>query len=68
MNPQAVAIVVSPLKHLQSTQAQEMKRFSIRPLVINRDVELSPTEIQVFRAKFSYLESTGVTDAEKGCI
>ena len=51
MNPQAVAIVISPLKRLQSTQAQEMKRFSIRPLVINRDVELSPTEIQVSRAK-----------------
>ena len=48
MNPVAVGIIVSPLKRLQNTQAMELERFSIKPLVINQDVELSADEIKVF--------------------
>ena len=50
MNPDAVGIIVSPLKRLQSTQAKELERFLINPLVINQDIELSPAEIKVLRA------------------
>ena len=48
MNPKAVAIIVSPLKYLQSTQAQELKRFLINPLVINQDTELSQANTKVY--------------------
>ena len=50
MNLDAVAIIVSPLKRLQSTQAKELERFLMKPLVVNQDVELSPAEIKVFCA------------------
>ena len=47
MDPDAVAIIVSPLKRLQITQAEELERFLIKPLVINQDTDLSPLQIQV---------------------
>ena len=52
MDPEAVAIIVSPLKRLQVTQAEELKRFLIKPLVINQDVDLSSFQIKVFRIIF----------------
>jgi len=54
MNPEAVGIVVSPLKRLQSTQAKELERFLIKPLVINQDVELLPAEIKVSHIEFHW--------------
>jgi len=47
MDLEAVAIIISPLKRLQITQAEALQRFLIKVLVINQDVELSPLEIQV---------------------
>ena len=52
MNPKAVGIIVSPLKRLQSTQARELERFQIKPLVINQDIELSLAEIKVLHTVF----------------
>ena len=52
MNPEAVGIIVSLLKRLQSTQARELERFQIKPLVINQDIKLSQTEIKVSCARF----------------
>jgi hypothetical protein len=51
-DPGAVAIVVSPLKRLQITQAEELERFLIKPLVINQDVDLSSLQIKVFHVTF----------------
>ena len=51
MDPKAIAIIVSPLKRLQTSQAEELKRFLIEPLVINEDAELSSLEIEVFQVK-----------------
>ena len=48
MDPRAVAIIISPLKRLQTSQAEELKRYLIKPLVINQDAELSRPEIEVF--------------------
>ena len=50
MDPKAVAIILSPLKRLQITQAEELGRFLVKPLVINEDTELSPLQIKVYRA------------------
>ena len=54
MNPKAVAIVISPLKRLQITQAEVLERFLIKPLVINQDMELSESllEIKVYCIAF----------------
>jgi hypothetical protein len=52
MDPAAIAIIISPLKRLQTTQAEELERFLIRPLVINQDSELSLSQIQVSRVEF----------------
>ena len=52
MDPDAVAVIISPLKRLQSTQARELERFLIKPLAINQDIELSLAEIKVFRNAF----------------
>jgi ATP-dependent helicase YprA (DUF1998 family) len=52
MDPKAIAIIISPLKRLQTTQAEELRRFLIKPLVINQDTELSPVDIKVFYIKF----------------
>jgi ATP-dependent helicase YprA (DUF1998 family) len=51
MDPNAVAVVISPLKRLQTTQAEELERLLIKPLVINQDAELSQLEIEVFRVE-----------------
>lgn len=48
MNPEAVGIIISPLKRLQSTQGREFERFMLKPLVINQDVVLSSNNIKVF--------------------
>ena len=48
MDPDAVAIIISLLKRLQSTQARELERFLIKLLVINQDIELLLAEIKVF--------------------
>ena len=48
MDPRAVAIIISPLKRLQTSQAEELKRYLIKPLVINQDAKLSRPEIEVF--------------------
>ena len=42
MDPVAVAIVISPLKRLQITQAEALERFLIKPLV-SRPYEISKT-------------------------
>lgn len=47
MDPQAVAIIISPLKRLQVAQAKELERLLIKPLVINQDTELAPLQIKV---------------------
>ena len=52
MDPEAVSIIISPLKRLQATQAEELERFMIRPLVINEDTELSTLQIQVPHVAF----------------
>jgi len=52
MNLEAIAIIISPLKRLQTTQARELERFLIKPLAINQDVELSLAEIKVPRIEF----------------
>ena len=52
MNLKAVAIVISPLKHLQITQAEALERFLIKPLMINQDMELSLLEIKVYYIAF----------------
>ena len=52
MDPEAVSIIVSPLKRLQITQAEELERFLLKPLVINQDMDLSPLQIQVLRVAF----------------
>lgn len=41
MDLEAVAIIISPLKRLQVTQAEELERFLLRPLVINEDTDQS---------------------------
>ena len=60
MNPEAVGIIISPLKRLQSTQARELERFQIKPLVINQDIELSLAEIKVSHAAFHLNHSSRV--------
>ena len=68
MDPAVVGVIISPLKRLQSTQARELERFLLKPLVINQDVVLSPTQIKVFHIDLIYiidLESTDVPDAKK---
>jgi len=52
MDPEAVAIIISPLKRLQITQAEELERFLLRPLVINEDTEPSLLQIKVSYAGF----------------
>ena len=52
MDREAVAIIASPLKRLQATQAEELVRFLVKPLVINEDTELSTLQIQVPRVAF----------------
>ena len=41
MDLEAVAIIISPLKRLRVTQAEELERFLLRPLVINEDTDQS---------------------------
>lgn len=52
MDPEAVAIIISPLKRLQITQAEELERFLIKPLVINQDTDLTSLQIQVLYIDF----------------
>lgn len=52
MDPEAVAIIVSPLKRLQTAQAEELERFLVKPLVINQDTDLSSLQIQVSHINF----------------
>jgi hypothetical protein len=52
MDLEAIGLIISPLKRLQSTQARELERFLLKPLVINQDSVLSPTEIKVFYIEF----------------
>ena len=47
MDPEAVAIVVSPLKRLHFTQAEELERFLVKPLVVNEDSKPSQAKIKV---------------------
>ena len=47
MNLEAVAVVVSPLGRLHSTQAKELGRFRVKPLVMNEDSKLSRAQIKV---------------------
>ena len=42
MDPDTVTIVISPLKHLQIAQAEELERVFIKPLVINQDISHRP--------------------------
>lgn len=60
MDPEVVSIIISPLKRLQSTQAKELERFLIKPIVINQDTELSPTEIKVSYSAFCLYHLTRV--------
>ena len=46
MNPKAVVIIVSPLKRLQSSQAQELERL-IKSLAIDQHMEPSQFNIKV---------------------
>ena len=54
MDLEAVSIIISPLKRLQTTQAEELERFLLKPLVINQDTDLSSLQIQVLYTAFRW--------------